>query len=232
MQPKSEFDEYSENYEEALAKGISVSGESKDFFASHRVKWLHQRLNRHGGTTRRILDFGCGTGSSTPYLCSTLNPEILVGCDPSEASLEVARREFSKNFPAHFITNSGIAQHGPYNLAFCNGVFHHIPLAERPECIRQIHANLQPGGIFAFWENNPLNPGTRYVMSKIPFDRDAITLMPWEAKNLLRQGNFEILETTFQFIFPRSLSFMRVTEPAMCRLPLGAQYLVLARRSG
>ena len=39
---------------------------------------------------------------------------------------------------------------------------------------------LRPGGLFAFWENNPWNPGTRLVMSRIPFDRDAITLSALE----------------------------------------------------
>ena len=57
--------------------------------------------------------------------------------------------------------------------------------------------SLRPGGLFAFWENNPWNPGTRYVMSRIPFDRDAITLSPLEARQLLRVGGFEILRTDF-----------------------------------
>jgi hypothetical protein len=37
-------------------------------------------------------------------------------------------------------------------------------------------------------ENNPWNPGTRYVMSRIPFDRDAIPLTPSAARHLLKRA--------------------------------------------
>ena len=45
-------------------------------------------------------------------------------------------------------------------------------------CIRRL---LRPNGIFALWENNPWNPGTRLVMRRIPFDRDASLLTPASA---------------------------------------------------
>ena len=81
----------------------------------------------------------------------------------------------------------------------------------------------------AFWENNPWNPGTRYVMSRIPFDRDAITLTPPEARRMLQAGGFDILRTDFLFIFPRVFSWFRGVEPFLVQLPLGAQYQVLCR---
>ena len=90
-----------------------------------------------------------------------------------------------------------------------------------------IRRALKPGGLFAFWENNPWNPGTRYVMSRIPFDRDAITLTPPEAWRLLQGCGFEILRTDFLFVFPRFLGWLRRLEPRMSSLPCGAQYMVL-----
>jgi len=117
-----------------------------------------------------------------------------------------------------------------FDLAFCNGVFHHIPLSERADAVNHVLRSLKPGGIFALWENNPWNPGTRYVMSKIPFDRDAITLAPPNARKLLHDGGFEILQTDFQFFFPRPLCWFRGLEPLLAKIPLGAQYQVLARK--
>jgi hypothetical protein len=117
-----------------------------------------------------------------------------------------------------------------YSLAFCNGVFHHIPLGERSSAINYVFTALKPGGIFALWENNPWNPGTRLVMSRIPFDKDAITLTHLETRERLRSGGLEIIETDFAFYFPRSLSFLRPLEPAFRKVPLGAQYMVLARK--
>jgi len=37
---KSAFDQYAEEYEAALGKGLSVTGENKDYFAEGRVQWL------------------------------------------------------------------------------------------------------------------------------------------------------------------------------------------------
>ena len=90
--------------------------------------------------------------------------------------------------------------------------------------------SLRPGGLFAFWENNAWNPATRYVMSKVPFDRDAILLFPHGSRRLLRDGGFEILGTDYLFIFPGMLSALRPLERLACKLPLGGQYLVLARK--
>ena len=70
----------------------------------------------------------------------------------------------------------------------------------------------------------------RYVMSRIPFDRDAITLTPPHARGLLANGGFTILRTDFLFIFPRVLAWFRAIEPLFAGLPFGAQYLVLARK--
>jgi len=82
----------------------------------------------------------------------------------------------------------------------------------------------------AFWENNPWNPGMRYVMSRIPFDRDAVTLTAPETRRLLQAGGFEVLRTDFLFIFPRVLSWFRCVESLMTQLPLGAQYQFLCRK--
>ena len=80
------------------------------------------------------------------------------------------------------------------------------------------------------WENNPWNPGTRYVMSRIPFDLDAITLTAPEARCLLEAGGFEVIRTDFLFIFPRILSWFRGIEPLVSRLPIGGQYQLLCRK--
>jgi hypothetical protein len=84
--------------------------------------------------------------------------------------------------------------------------------------------------VFAVFENNPWNPGTRLVMRRIPFDRDAETLSPPAGRRLLRSAGFEVLRTDFVFFFPRALHILRPLERRLARLPLGAQYLVLARK--
>lgn len=224
-----EFDAFAGDYDRALERGISVSGESKDYFAEQRILWLKRRMSQMGFAPRSILDFGCGTGSAAPHFRHHFPNARLVGTDVSERSIERAR-ELHADTGAQFAVHPGYRPPEPFDLVFCNGVFHHIPPADRPDAIRYIAAVLRPGGLFAFWENNPWNPGTRIVMSRIPFDRDAITLAPPEARRLVRRAGLTALRTDALFIFPHPLRALRGLEPLLAPLPLGAQYMVLARR--
>ena len=156
--------------------------------------------------------------------------ESVLGLDVSERSLDVAQRNYGSE-RAHFLLFNQYQPSEDIDLVYCNGVFHHIPLSRRATAVDYIYRLLRPGGLFALWENNPWNPGTRYVMSRIPFDRDAITLTAPETRRLLRTGGFEILRTDFLFIFPRVLSWLRCVEPLVTQLPLGGQYQVLCRKT-
>jgi SAM-dependent methyltransferase len=223
------FDAYADDYDVALAGGISVSGEKKDYFAQRRIEWLRDCLNRFSAPVTALMDFGCGTGSSSRLFFDILGVEKFVGMDQSPRSLEVARKAYGSE-RAQFLLFDEYQPCGQFDLVFCNGVFHHIPPAKRVAALVYILGSLRPGGLFAFWENNPWNLGTRYVMSRIPFDREAITLSPLEGQRLIRVAGFEILRTDFLFIFPRILGWCRSVEPLCSRLPLGAQYQVLCRK--
>jgi hypothetical protein len=67
-------------------------------------------------------------------------------------------------------------------------------------------------------------------MRRIPFDRDAVTLTPPSARRALMAAGFELIRTDFLFVFPSPLRVLRPLERRLAGLPLGAQYLVLARR--
>ena len=229
LTPRPQFDAYAADYDAALERGISVSGEDKEFFARGRVHWLARQLAELGESPQRILDFGCGTGTGAHHLGEQYPKAAVLGTDLSGSSLETARRRYGGE-RVQFRLTSELAPAGEIDLAFCNGVFHHIPLAERAGAMKWIHQSLHSEGLFAFWENNPWNPGTRFVMSRIPFDRDAITLTPPESRRLLSTGGFEIVRTDFLFFFPRWLGWLRRIEPRLAGLPMGAQYLVLARK--
>jgi SAM-dependent methyltransferase len=117
------------------------------------------------------------------------------------------------------------------DLVYCNGVFHHIPLGERNSSLDYIRRCLRPGGIFALWENNPWNPGTRYVMSQCSFDQDAIAIPATEAKHLLQALGFQVISVHYLFFFPRFLKLFRSLEPLFSRLPFGAQYQILGKKA-
>lgn len=225
-----EFDRRAADYDAELELGISVSGETKDFFARERLLHLARCLAALGFRPERAVDFGCGTGSATPYFFAAF-PALrqLLGLDVSAQSLAVARRHHGES-RVEFRTLSEHAPRGDLDLAFCNGVFHHIPPERRAGYLRAIFDDLRPGGLFALFENNPWNPGARYVMYRIPFDRDAIPLSPPVGRRLVADGGFELIRTDFLFVFPRALAWLRPLERGVRKLPFGAQYLVLGRK--
>lgn len=228
-QNEAEFDKIAGNYDRELNKALSLTGESKDYFAEGRMRWMRRKFAKARFQPGAVLDFGCGTGNSTPYFFDVLGAGELTGVDPSEESLAVARSNHA-GAPATYCSAANFSSPGSMDLAFCNGVFHHIPPAERPAAARFVFDALRPGGLFAFWENNAWNPGTRLIMSRTSFDRDAILVFPHGARCLLRQSGFEILGTDYLFVFPAPLAALRPVERWISKLPLGGQYLVLARK--
>jgi SAM-dependent methyltransferase len=223
----AEFDNFAGSYDLDLEKGISVSGEDKDYFANGRVKLLAMRLLQIGISPLKILDFGCGTGSAIPFLRSQFPQALIVGADVSQKSIEIAE-QIHKDKNVQFILLENLRLDQSFDLVFCNGVFHHIPKHERPAAIETIRAVLRTGGCFALWENNPWNPGTRLVMSRIPFDRDADPMNPLESKRMLVAGKFQIARIDFAFYFPKILKLFRCFEPMLFKIPLGAQFQMLA----
>jgi len=223
------FDDYAGSYEDACQHGLRLSGESIEFFASGRIEYTARWLQEVGARdVTGVVDFGCGVGGGVTFLTHTFPNARVVGLDSSTTSIERARRRFGDI--AGFSLADDFADEATQGLVYCSGVFHHIPPSSRPRSAERILRILKPGGHFALWENNPWNPGTRMVMRRIPFDRDAIPLPPPEARRLLADAGFHVVGTRYRFYFPRQLSMLRGLERFGERIPLGAQYCVLARR--
>jgi SAM-dependent methyltransferase len=224
-----EFDQYADDYDAALAQSLELTGEDKHYFARGRLNLIADFLKQEHVDIKSVLDFGCGTGSSTPYFFESLQVQSVVGVDVSAKSLDVARRIHGCD-QVRFQEIEKYEPSGEFDLAFTNGVFHHIPLDFRKQAVDYVYRSLRPGGLFTFWENNPWNLGARLVMSRCPFDKDAQTLSPPAARRLLRSRKFEILRTSYLFIFPHSLSWLRSLERPLVSIPLGAQYLIICRK--
>ena len=227
---KAEFDDYAGNYDSALNRGLSLSGESKEYFAHERVRWLAARLSDLGVQHPHVLDYGCGTGGTSSELLEQLDARMVVGVDASRESLNVARRAHSAP-RLQFKNMNDVEPSGQFGVAYCNGVFHHVEPERRLDALGYLYRSLSEGGYFGLWENNPWNPGTRLVMRRIPFDRDAKLLSPAHARRLLTRAGFDVLRTDFLFLFPHVLSALRPLEAWLTRVPAGAQYMILSRKA-
>jgi SAM-dependent methyltransferase len=228
------FDSHADQYEADCMRGLSVSGESKEFFARGRLDYLSAFMARAGlSGPRRIVDFGCGVGDVTARLAQTFPQSTVVGLDPSARCLERAARDFASSRVSFAVIGEESGEClEPADLLHLNGVLHHVAIADRPALMESLWKRVRPGGVLALFENNPLNPGTRIVMARIPFDRDAKPITAFGTRSLLRAAGFNVCKTAYLFYFPRFLRALRPVERFLTAVPLGAQYVVIAVRRG
>jgi hypothetical protein len=72
------FDTYAENYDSLLDEALSVSGEDKTYFAQARIAWMSDCVRQLQDRPESILDYGCGIGTATPFLCNLIGAEFLI----------------------------------------------------------------------------------------------------------------------------------------------------------
>jgi SAM-dependent methyltransferase len=225
---KPEFDKSARDYETFFKPWLKIAGASREHFARSRLNWLSYLLHEQEIAARRVMDFGCGTGMSLSLLADILDAEQVIGLDTSEESLAVAResvgsRSVQLATPAKYLPQQDL------DLVFCNGVFHHIPVAERSAAVDYVYRCLRPGGMFAMWENNPWNPIQSFGMKHAEIDNNAIPLPPPESRRLVA-SEFSVIRTDYLFFFPRYFGWLHPLEKWLIKVPLGAQYQVLARK--
>jgi 2-polyprenyl-3-methyl-5-hydroxy-6-metoxy-1,4-benzoquinol methylase len=227
MAPNQSFDAHAHDYEEQLMRGLDATGESKRYFAERRVWFLREwwSANRPGEPAR-VIDYGCGLGDVTALLAGAFPESQVRGIDSSSRCVELASEHYAGDRIRFSVLETSSASE-PADLIHLNGVVHHVEPRDRPQLFADFAARLVPGGIVSLFENNPINPGTRIVMSRIPFDRDAIPVFPWQARRELRRASLRPILTRYLFYFPRSLRAFRPLERLLVRVPLGGQYLVL-----
>ncbi|MGE5206789.1 MAG: class I SAM-dependent methyltransferase, partial [Chlamydiota bacterium] len=116
---------YAHNYYSVLNRALAPSGETAEYFAKMRVQWLQERLQRLGfALPSSVLDYGCGLGGSVPFLKEILRPERILGVDIAPELLLQARQKHAGE-TIKFENCHHFFAHSDFQLAFCNGVFHH-----------------------------------------------------------------------------------------------------------
>jgi SAM-dependent methyltransferase len=223
------FEEVGDRYGEQLARGLRLTGYPASHFAARRIARVSELTTKFGVAVGAVLDFGCGAGESLALLRAAFPGARVLGYEPA-AQMRDAARTAAAAAGAEVLDADKLSLNAEVDLVYCNGVFHHIARAERIAAIASLAHALRPGGLACIWENSPLNPGTRLVMARIPFDRDAILLGPQELEVLELSAGLTPVATEFHFVFPRLLSFLEPLESRLRAVPLGGQYLVAGRR--
>ena len=129
----AEFDRFARSYDDDLQAGLSVTGEDKHFYSRERLLLLRRRLQALEIRVTAVMDFGCGTGSTTPLLHEAFEGARVFGVDVSTELLDVARAEHART-GVTFMTPEAWPPDLAVDLVYSSGVFHHINPAQRPDC--------------------------------------------------------------------------------------------------
>ena len=125
------------------------------------------------------MDFGCGTGSATPFLLNELAQRGFTPgwwTHPFNHWRLPGRRMV--NVPGLFLLQNIRPPKVLFDLVFCNGgSFHHIPPGGHVAASRRaIFFSVSRRRLGHSGKTTRRTPGTRYIMRRILFDHNAITL--------------------------------------------------------
>jgi SAM-dependent methyltransferase len=226
----AEFDAVAASYVDQHARSVRLSGEGTDYFARYKIADARRIADKRGLAVKSILDFGAGIGNSLGPM-REIFPEARITClDVSEQSLELCRKELAESVEFRVYDGELLPTDlGKFDLIFTACVFHHIPESLHVSLLRQIRQLLRKGGLFLMFEHNPWNPLTRHAVNTCPFDANAVLISAPEMRRRLQTAGFADTQVSYRVFFPGPLAALRVLEPALAHLPIGAQYSVAAR---
>lgn len=227
----TEFDSFADQYEAQHRDNIQITGETPDYFARYKIAELRRLADEAGVDAGRIVDFGSGIGNSLPHFRAFFPHSAVTCADVSERSLELARARFPGKEESLLITHDRIpAEDGAFDAAFSACVFHHIAHEEHVGWMAEVRRVIRPGGLFAIFEHNPLNPLTLRAVNTCPFDVNARLIRAGVLAARMRAAGWTDVRTRYHIFFPRFAAALRGLEPSLSWAPLGAQYAVCGRK--
>ncbi len=236
MKP-AEFDRHAAGYDGGLDNPIKrMMGNSQDQFIAVKARWLLRREPELGRGGLALLDYGCGAADLLRVLAGLGARAHFTGCDVSTGMLA----EVEKRWPAALEPAPEIAVQdgaltpfpdGRFDIVTISAVLHHVPPAERAAVYRELARVLKPGGRLYVFEHNPRNPLVRYVVARTPIDANAVLLDEKEVRHgLLDSAPYQI-QSDYLMFMPPGIAALRGVDRLLAWLPLGAQYVVAARKT-
>jgi SAM-dependent methyltransferase len=217
----NEFDQFADSYDKTLKGSFPLGLDEDQYFAQYKIDFLSRATK--GREIRNVLDFGCGAGRSLAYLAAAFPRAAVSGYDPS---LESVRLAVERLPTATVMSDWETVKRDRYDLVLGANVFHHVPQDEICDWLERCGQVLSADGRIFIFEHNPLNPLTRYVFERCPFDTHASMIPRRVLIDLAGKAGLKVASTSFTLFFPKPLKFLRPIERWLGWLPLGAQYCV------
>ena len=229
--PEADFDRYSSDYQALVAASLGPHVQDVDHYAAYKVEDVASVMAREALPCERILDFGAGVGTSVPHFLRLMPHAELVCADVSAASLELAQARFGSAVTCQHLDTAALPfADDSFDVVFVACVFHHIPARDHVRWLAALRRVLRPAGRLFLFEHNPLNPLTRRVVARCPFDADAVLIRASEMRKRLHTAGFGAVNNRYRLFFPEALRALRPLESSLDWCALGAQYSLIARK--
>ncbi len=222
---------YPGQYRADVNRAIGFSGLGMDLFTRAKAEDLLKLVGAVSNMTPTdavCLDIGCGIGVSHALIA--LRTGQLYGLDVSADAIEIAR---ANNVGVEYRVQDGNQLPIADASIDCSStvcVMHHVAPEQWPGFVAEAWRVTKPGGLFAVYEHNPLNPLTKWAVWRCPFDHDAVLLTSRRVKALLKSQGFEIVTHRYLFFVPLDRPWARKIDWLLRWLPFGAQYVVCGRK--
>jgi ubiquinone/menaquinone biosynthesis C-methylase UbiE len=237
-QTKAEFDQYARDYLREMSHPLrNLIDPEGHYFIELKARILERLAERYFGGRRdiRLLDVGTGLGLFEKFL-SPAFPNILA-VDLSFEMLKVAKsiNAFSSAGSAYLQAN---AFHLPFenesaDLIFMSCVLHHLEDAEINATLVELARICSPDGLVVFFEHNPYNFFTQWVVKTTPLDRNARLITYQGLTRRAGSAGIEILEHDFFLYGTREVDqVVNRWLPGLNNLPFGGQVALIGKKSG
>jgi SAM-dependent methyltransferase len=217
------FDRIGAAYDREVAEALGPFSGEHAHFLEVKARWLVRLARSRLGTTEalRALDLGCGLGLLERHLTELGTP--VFGADVALSPLAAGRRAELRSV---LYSSSLPFASGAFDLVFMASVLHHVRPELRPSLLREVRRVVRPGGLAVIFEHNPWHPGTRWIVSRCEFDRDAVLVGPGTLRRTVRKAGLRPVLRRHLLVTPWSGRLFDAVDRALGRLPLGAQYLL------
>jgi SAM-dependent methyltransferase len=120
-------------------------------------------VTEHLAGRARVLDVGCGEGQVARHVVATTGATRVVGVDPSDAQLVVARERAGGPVYVRGAADALPVPDAGFDAAVACLVFEHITAVDA--ALAEVARVLRPGGVFLFLLNHPLLqvPGSGWI---------------------------------------------------------------------
>ena len=233
---KAEFDQYARDYLKELSHPLrDLVDPEGHYFIELKSRIIEKVAGAHFEDQQavRMVDVGTGLGLFEKFL-NPYYPRIMA-VDLSFEMLRVAQTINAFDSP-HSAYIQGNAYQLPLpdnyaDLIFMSCVLHHLEEDELEITLRELARICSPKGRIIFFEHNPYNLFTQFVVKTTPLDNNArlVSYKALERKSAL--AGIQIQQREFFLYGTRSIdNFFNRFLPGLRHWPLGGQYALIGRK--